>query len=235
MGLTDVFDWGIVGETAALRKINTRDPVDMERYWETNTSTAPGLMVADITTLEELAENAKVNGRSEGFTFAISGTSAEETGEFQGFVQFTSDSRNGLRTKIEETGLFIFPKDVALWEISYAKYPPSAPHQVASAVRQGCVLLVRKLKAVGFYPRVAMIGCVGADENPTSVQVLKSACFEPIGSVREKPEGIIHYDQAAPGLDSVWLLNWNVLNHKLREKAAPYFERKLRTTSRRDD
>ena len=159
----DVIDWGIVGETVALRKINTQDPIDMERYWETNQSTPPGLMVNEILTWEELAENAKTNGRREGFTFAISGTSGEETGEFQGFVQFTSDSKNEL---INATGLFEFSKDVALWEISYAKYPPAAPHQVASAVRQGGVLLLRKLKTTGFYPRVAIIGCVGADENP---------------------------------------------------------------------
>ena len=229
MGLRpDVIDWGIVGETVALRKINTRDPVDMERYWETNKSTAPGLMVDDILTREELAENAKVNGRSEGFTFAISGTSGEETGELEGFVQFTSDRGNGLRAKIEETGRFVFLKDAVLWEVSYAKYPPSAPHQVTSAVRQGCVLLVRKLKAGRFYPRLAIVGCVGPDENPASLQVLKSACFDPIGSVREEPEGIIQYNQAAPGLDSVWLLNWNALNHKLREKAAPCFERNFK-------
>ena len=220
----DVVDWGVVGEIAALRKINTRDPVDMERYWVTNTSTPPGLMVAPINTLEELAENAKGNGRSEGFTFAISGTSGEETGEFQGFVQFTSDYENALRTKIHASGRFLFKPDIALWEISYAKYPLSGPHQVASAVRQGCVLLVRKLRAGGFYPRVAIIGCVGANENPGSVQVLKSACFDPIGSISEQPEGIIQYDDE-PGLDSVWLLNWSFLNQRLRKRAALRFEK----------
>jgi hypothetical protein len=221
----DVIDWGIVGETVALRKINTQDPIDMERYWETNQSTPPGLMVNEIYTREELAENAKLDGRREGFTFAISGILGEERGEFQGFVQFTPDSGNELRTKITTTGLFVFSNDVALWEISYAKYPPAPPHQVASAVRQGSVLLLRKLKTPGFYPRVAIIGCVGVEENPASVQVLKSACFEPIGSVTEKPAGIIVYDSAAQGLDSVWLLNWNSLNQKLRKITPPYFER----------
>ena len=221
----DVVDWGVVGEIAALRKINTRDPVDLERYWETNTSTPPGLMVADINTLEELADNAKLNGRREGFTFAISGTSREEKGEFQGFVLFTADYQDTLRAKIHATSLFVFPNDIALWEISYAKYPSAAPHQVASGVRQGCVLLVRKLGTAGFYPRVAIIACVGPDENPGSVQVLRSACFDPIGSVKEKPAGIIRYEQDAPGMDSVWLLNWNVLNYQLRQRAAHQFEK----------
>jgi hypothetical protein len=225
----EVADWGIVGENAALRKINTLDPVDMARYWETNQSIPPGFMVDDITTPEELAENARLNGRREGFTFAISGISGAETGEFQGFVQFTADRENKLRNKIKDAGLFIFSDDVVLWEISYAKYPRAAPRQVASAVRQGCALLVRKLKSVGFYPRLAIIACVGADENPASVQVLKSACFDPISSDREKPAGIIQYDPVTPGLDAVWLLNWNTLHHTLREKST-LFARRLSAT-----
>jgi hypothetical protein len=219
----DVIDWGIVGENAALRKINTQDPVDMARYWETNQSIPSGLMVDDISTLDELVENAKRNGRGEGFTFAISGISGAETGEFQGFVQFTTDRDHDLKNKLKDTGLFIFSEDVVIWEVSYAKYPPAAPRQVASAVRQGCVLLVRKLKSAGFYPRLAIIACVGVDENPTSVQVLKNACFDSIGSDQDKPAGIIRYDQAASGLDAVWLLNWNVLHRKLREKSAFLF------------
>lgn len=226
----DVTDWGIVGENAALRKINTRDPVDMARYWETNQSIPAGLMVDDITTPEELAENAKLNGRREGFTFAISGIAGAETGEFQGFVQFTADRENKLRNKIKDTRLFIFSDDVVLWEVSYAKYPRAAPRQVASAVRQGCALLVRKLKSVGSYPRLAIIACVGADENPASVQVLKSACFDPIGSDRDKPTGIIRYDPIMPGLDVVWLLNWNALHHTLREKSAFLFARRVSAT-----
>ncbi len=219
----DVIAWGMVGENTTLRQINTHDPVDMARYWETNQSTPPGLMVNEITTFDELAENAKLNGRSEGFTFAISGTVGAETGEFQGFVQFTSDSQNELRAKIEQTGLFVFFEQVMIWEVSYAKYPPAAPHQVASAVRQGCVLLIRKLKPRGVYPRVAIIGCVGADENPGSVRVLQSACFDPLGSSKEKPKDIIQYDVTAPGLDSVWLINWKALNDTLREKTAICF------------
>jgi hypothetical protein len=130
-----------------------------------------------------------------------------------------------LREKIEKTDLMKFSKDVVIWEISYAKYPPSAGHQVASAVRQGCVLLLGKLKSRGFYPCVAILGCSNPDENPDSLRVLKSACFDPIGTAKEKPEGIIKYHEQDKGLDSVWLLNWNTLHHKLREKAAPHFER----------
>lgn len=224
----DVIDWGIVGENAALRQINTGDSVDLERYWETNQSVGAGLMVDDIATTEELVENAKLNGRRMGFTFAISGISGEETGEFQGFVQLTFDRGNELRNKIERTDLFRFSKEVVIWEISYAKYPPAAPRQVASAVRQACVLLLRKVKLRGFYPRVAIIGSSNPDENPASLQVLSSACFDPIGTTKEKPEGIIQYDEQSAGLDSVWLLNWNALHHKLREKAAPHFERNFK-------
>jgi len=221
----DVIDWGIVGENTALRRINTGDPVDMDRYWKTNRSTGAGLMVDDIETREELVENARLNGRKIGFTFAISGISSKETGEFQGFVQFTLDQGNELKERIEETGLVQFPKDVVIWEVSYAKYPPAAPRQVASAVRQGCVLLLRKLPSRGFYPRVAIVGCVNPDENPDSLRVLINACFDSIGTAKENPEGIIKYDEEAKSLDSVWLLNWNILHHRLREKAAPHFER----------
>jgi hypothetical protein len=220
----DVVDWGILGETTALRQVNTRDPIDMERYWLTNQSTGPGLMVDDIETLDELAENAKVNGRSEGFTFAISGTTGQESGEFQGFVQFTPDSRNVLRAKIEETDRFAFLRGLVIWEVSYAKYPMAAPRQVASAVRQGCVLLLRKLGTPSSYPRVAIIGCVAPSENPASVHVLRSACFDAMGSASDTPLGMIRYEPNASSLDSVWLLNWSVLNRTLREKAAPYLE-----------
>jgi hypothetical protein len=219
----DVIDWGIVGENSALRQINTGDSVDLERYWETNQSVGAGLMVDDIETLEELVENAKMNGRAMGFTFAISGISGKETGEFQGFVQLTFDRGNELKDKIERTGLFRFSKDVVIWEISYAKHPKGAPRQVASAVRQACVLLLRKVKLRGFYPRLAIVGSSNPDENPASLQVLTSACFDPIGTTKEKPEGIIQYDELGAGLDSVWLLNWNVLHHKFRGKAAPHF------------
>ena len=58
----DVVDWGVIGENAALREINTDDPVDLARYWETNASVAAGLMVDDIETIEELIENARGNG-----------------------------------------------------------------------------------------------------------------------------------------------------------------------------
>jgi hypothetical protein len=224
----DVFDWGIVGENAALRQINTADPVDLERYWETNQSVATGLMVDDIETIDELIENAKVNGPWIGYTFAISGIAGEEMGEFQGFVQFTPDQENALRDKIEQTGLFQFRRDVVLWEISYARYPHAASGQVASAVRQGCVLLLNKLRRREYYPRVAIVGCVGPDENPGSLRVLTSAGFEPLGSSKEQPAGIIRYDAQAPSLDSVWLLNWNALNHKLRAKAMPQLERHFR-------
>ena len=224
----DVIDWGIVGENSALRQINTGDSVDLERYWETNHSVGAGLMVDDIETPEELVENAKVNGRRRGFTFAISGISGEETGEFQGFVQLTLDQEDELRDKIEQTGLFKFSNDVVIWEISYAKYPPAAPHQVVSAVRQACVLLLRKEKLRGFYPRVAIIGSSHPDENPASVKVLTSACFDPIGTTKEKPVGIIRYDEHSEGLDSVWLLNWNAVHYKLREKAAPHFKRNFK-------
>ncbi len=219
----DVIDWGIVGENAALRQINTRDPVDIARYWETNRSVGQGLMVDDIETEEELVENAKYNGRTLGFTFAISGTFGEETGEFQGFVQFTQE--DALGAKVEATGLFHFLKDVAIWEVSYAKYPPSAPHQVASAVRQGCVLLLGRLKQRGAYPRIAILGSIDPLENPGSLRVLASACFDPIATDKDAPRGIIQYDEQARALDSVWLLNWNQLQHRLREKAAPELER----------
>ncbi len=222
----DVVDWGTVGETAALRRINTGDPVDLERYWQTNQSVGRGLMVDDIETMEELVVNARSNGRSFGFTFAISARAGEETGEFQGFVQFTEE--NELREKIEQTGLYSFFKDVAVWEVSYAKYPAAAPRQVASAVRQGCVLLLGKLESRGVYPRLAIIGATDPHRNPDSVRVLIGACFDPIGSVKEQPTGIIQYDEQASALDSVWLLNWNRLHHKLREKAAPQLERHYR-------
>jgi hypothetical protein len=224
----DVIDWGIVGENAALRQINTSDPVDMDRYWETDRSIAAGLMVDDFETRDELKENAQINGRSLGFTFAISGISGREVGELQGFVQFTSDRRDEFRRKIEETGLFGFLRGVSIWEVSYAKYPQAAPRQVASAVRQACVLLLRKIKGGGVYPRVAIIGCVGPDENPESLRVLASACFVPIGSTAENPRGIIQYEEHAKSLDSVWLLNWNALGHKLRERAAPELERRFK-------
>lgn len=224
----DVIDWGIVGENAALRQVNTADSVDVARYWETNQSVADGLMVDDIETLDELIENAKVNGPWIGFTFAISGIGGHEIGEFQGFVQLTPDGENSLRGKIEQTGLFQFLRDVVVWEISYARYPHSAGGQVASAVRQGCVLLLRKLKRRELYPRVAIIGCVEPDENPGSLHVLASACFEPLGSLKEEPAAIIRYEDRSPTLDSVWLLNWNTLGHKLRAKAMPHLERHFR-------
>jgi hypothetical protein len=219
----DVVDWGTVGETAALRRINTGDPVDLERYWETNQSVGQGLMVDDIETMEELVANAQLNGRGFGFTFAISARAGNETGEFQGFVQFTEEKELG--EKIAETGLFTFFQDIAVWEVSYAKYPGAAPHQVASAVRQGCVLLLGKLETHGVYPRLAIIGATDPYRNPDSVRVLIGACFEPIGSLSDQPAGIIQYDEQASALDSVWLLNWNRLHHKLREKAAPNLER----------
>ncbi len=216
--------WGTIGEHATVRKINTRDPIDMERYWVTNTSVGAGLMVDDIETPEELEETAKYNGRTLGFTFAISARSGPEAGEFQGFVQFVEDEKNGLRHKIEQTGLFTFDKDIALWEISYARYPHAGPHQVSSAVRQGCLFLLRKLGCKGYYPRIAIVGSVGPEENPDSMKVLAAACFEPIASLSDSPVGIIRYTDNAPALDSVWLLNWSALHHKLRQKAIPHLE-----------
>jgi hypothetical protein len=222
----DVNDWGIIGENAALREINTADPIDLERYWETNKSVADGLMVDNIETYDELIENAQGNGPLIGYTLAISGIAGEETGEFQGFVQFTPDPEiNGIREKIEQTGLFQFQRDVVIWEVSYARYPHSAGGQVASAVRQGCVLLLNMLMRNESYPRIAIIACVGPDENPGSVRVLASACFEPLGSLVDEPAGIIRYTDLATSLDSVWLLNWNALNRKLRDKAQPHLDR----------
>ncbi len=219
-----VYAWGTVGEHATLRKINTRDPVDMERYWVTNQSVEKGLMVDDIETPEELEENARENGRALGFTFAISARTGPEAGEFQGFVQFTEDGEEGLKGKIESTGLFAFARDVHLWEISYARYPHAGPHQVSSAVRQGCLFLLRKLGCKGYYPRVAILGSVGPDENPDSMKVLAAACFEPIASLSDAPLGLIRYTDNAPALDSVWLLNWSALHSKLRHKAIPHLE-----------
>ncbi len=216
--------WGTVGEHATLRKINTRDPVDMERYWVTNQSVGQGLMVDDIESPEELEENAKFNGRNFGFTFAISARVGREAGEFQGFVQFVEDGTDGLRSKIEKTALFTFAPDVTVWEISYARYPYAGPHQVSSAVRQGCLFLLRKLGCKGLYPRVAIVGSVGPDENPDSVKVLAAACFEPIASLSDAPVGLIRYAEDAAALDSVWLLNWSALHHKLRHKAIPHLE-----------
>ena len=223
----DVIDWGIVGENTALREINPADPIDLERYWETNQSVAAGLMVDDIETIDELIENASGNGPWIGYTFAISGIAGEETGEFQGFVQFTPDPENALREKIEQTGLFQFLREVVLWEISYARYPHARTGQVASAVRQGCVHLLDQLDRDEYYPRVAIVGSVGPDENPGSVRVLASAGFEPLGSLPEEPAAIIRYVDGAATLDSVWLLNWNALSYKLRAKAMQHLEKPL--------
>lgn len=220
-----MINWGIIGENTALRLIDTSDTIDLERYWKTNQSVGPGLMVDDIETMAELIDNAQDNGAWIGFTFAISGIAGKEIGEFQGFVQFTPDSENMLREKIEQTGLFLFLRDVAIWEVSYARYPQAAGGQMASAVRQGCVLLLNELERDECYPRVAIIGCAGPDENPGSLRVLTSAGFEPLGSSKEQPAGIIRYDDPSSSLDSVWLLNWNALSHKLRAKAMPYFVR----------
>jgi hypothetical protein len=226
----DVTDWGIIGENSALRQINTSDPIDMDRYWITNQSIASGLMVDDIQTMAELIENAEENGAWIGFTFAISGTAGKEIGEFQGFVQFTPDSEHVFRTKIEQTGLFQFLHDVVIWEISYARYLHAASGQVSSAVRQGCVLLLNELKRDECYPRVAIIGCAGPDENPDSLRVLIRAAFEPLGSLKEQPAGIIHYNDLASSLDSVWVLNWNALSHKLAAKALPHLGRHFEST-----
>jgi hypothetical protein len=182
-------------------------------------------MVDDIETEQELVEAAKINGQSYGYTLAISAIAGPEVGEFQGFVQYTLDPGDGLRNKIEGTGLFVFLKDVVLWEVSYAKYPPAAPRQVASAVRQGCVYLAKKSRNSGPYPRIAIIGSTDPNENPASLQVLKSSGFDPIGTDPDEPAGIIQYDAGAKGLDAVWLLNWSTLHHRFREKAAPELER----------
>ncbi len=214
----DVIDWGILGEDAALRAINIADHVDLDRYWQTIRSVGAGLMTDDIETEGELIHAAKVNGRRPGYTLAISAIAGPDVGELQGFVQFTRDPDNELRDKIEQTGLFHFYQDIDLWEVSYAKYPPAPPHQVASAVRQGSVYLLRKLKHRGFYPRVGIIAAVGPDENPASMRVLKSAGFDPIASLADDPGGIIPYEENAKVLDSVWLLNWNQLYVKLRTK-----------------
>ncbi len=214
----DAIDWGILGENAALRAINTADRVDLDRYWQTLRSVGPGLMTDDIETADEMIHAAKVNGRRPGYTLAISAIAGPDVGEFQGFVQFTRDPDDELRDKIEQTGLLHLYKDIDLWEASYAKYPGAAPHQVASAVRQGCVYLLTKLKHRGFYPRVAIIAAVGPDENPESVHVLQSAGFDPIASLAGEPRGIIQYEANASVLDSVWLLNWNQLHAILRTK-----------------
>ncbi len=213
-----VIDWGILGENAALRAINTADRVDLDRYWQTLQSVGPGLMTDDIETEGEMIHAAKVNGRRPGYTLGISAIAGPDLGEFQGFVQFTRDPDNELRDKIEQTGLYQFSKDIDLWELSYARYPAAAPHQVASAVRQGCVYLLAKLKHRGFYPRVGIIAAVGSDENPESVRVLRSAAFDPIASLADEPRGIIQYEANARVLDSVWLLNWNQLHVILRAK-----------------
>lgn len=225
-GRPDVVDWGIVGENAALREINVQDPVDIERYWDTNNSIGAGLMVDDINSVEELIENAQGNGPVWGYTWAISGTGAGETGEFQGFVQFTPAEE--LRAKIEATGLYTFAPDVAVWEVSYAKYPRAGPHQVASAVRQACVWLNNELAGDGYYPRVAVIGASIPEVNPDSLRVLAGACLEPIASIAEEPKGIILYGDSEPGLDSIWLLNWNRLHHRLRQGATPELERRYK-------
>ena len=220
----DVSDWGIVGQNAALRLINVDDPSDVERYWETDQSVGDDLMVDGIETLDELIANAQGNGPHIGFTYAISGVAGDETGELQGFVQFTPDKGDELREKIEQTGLFHFARDIAIWEISYARHPHAANGQVASAARQACVLLLTELGRDECYPRVAIIGCVGPDENPASMRVLASAGFAPLASSREEPLAMIRYHDEAPSLDSVWLLNWNLLNQKLRAKAARHWE-----------
>lgn len=216
------FQWGLVGERASIRPVNPNDSDELNRLiimeqWEE----ARWCVGSPIQT--EIGMYSWINGlkRSNHTTiFAISGNNHSPESErlrLQGWVQLSGEYQSYLVARLNLNESYI-PNPCPV-EVSYMRYPSAQPHQIASALRQVCALVLRAdlLSDPTSSPQRNMFARVDP-RNSNSQHVLAAAGFElhSLGTI---------YDPRDKKKDNslLYLLNWSKLQDILHDKADPFF------------
>lgn len=126
------------------------------------------------------------------FHWAVSGwrgVAKKEIGKLQGWIRFEKDEDTRVDRLINRGACL---EGTRVYEISFAKLPGAAPHQMSQAVCLACLKLVKRFKG-----KVAITAYV-SPQNVGSLRILFRAGFAKVGRVK--------YSHRAKKLDRVLVL-----------------------------
>jgi len=221
----------IFGQRSSIRFFDPKDREDMRRLKETCNDPKAKKWMDELEEMEDddFIEWSKEQGKGNSFLFAIAGepevVTKEDIGETQGFVYFYSEASEKRRAaRLEKEGML--PKGTVkgqtVFEISYATFPDSPPKQVSSALRQACIWINNHAGNVdedSLEPKMIVMAFI-SPENSESRLVLEAAGFEKKGETK--------YDKDSEEKDEVYILNWKLLNDKLKESSLQKISPQLR-------
>lgn len=214
-----VKDWGISGQQTGLREVRLHDFQELARYQNIMMQDTDEAMVDDLLTFNDLVENAYKNGPRAGYTWAVTGGSDEiagpgEVGKIQAVVQMSRNKNGEITKRLKRGGIEVAPR-TRVWEASYIKREDAAAHQVSSALRQACVLLLNKLPHYQNDPikdkiNIYLFITPGKKDAENSMRVAESAGFCRVGETE--------YDEGDETKDLVYALDWSKLDALLKAK-----------------
>lgn len=190
--------------TTVIRKVNPYDPEDMRRISLIDkNSEVLKQMVGKQLNDKELSEFV-TDGKKKTL-YAVSGqqlVSKNEIGKIQGWILVYSGKEVTARTERALKRKFLKSK-LPVLEVSYAKYPPSPPGQMACGLRQVLLEIARKDR----YQRLVV--AFVAPENIRSQHVLEASGFI------LQPQRVLWSPQESKKEDQVYILDWGKLRQKI--------------------
>lgn len=212
----------VIGENSAVRLIDWRDRMDMQRYKDIDRSLPEEIRNKNSTERELVNEIRKNRPGKEKKADALwiygvvgsEGISEEEVGELQGMVNVYRDETVD-KIKAKE----FVPQDTPaenVLEVLFSKHPQAQEGQIASALRQVCLKLSRTSAETGSEKEIKppfVITAYSVPENKESHNVLKAAGFKNKGRIElySEEEGDITYD--------VFVLDWKKLNEAVQKNS----------------
>lgn len=214
------------GETAAIRRIDFKDSIDMIRVRDIMDDPETQKFITDAkgSTNEDNIKWAQAHS-NRFFVYSVSASVNEsdpnERGELQGFVSiYSSKGEERLLKKMIERGSI--DPDLASsipYQVVYASLPDArGKHLMASALRQVCAEMgkidARRRGGKNYStvnPNILIFGFVRPG-NERSARILRSAGFF------QKPS-LIQDDKDDPRLSYIYQLDWQKLNQIMHEQA----------------
>ena len=224
------------GETAAIRRIDFKDSIDMIRVRDIMDDPETQKFITDAkgSTNKDNIKWAQAHS-NRFFVYSVSASVNEsdpnERGELQGFVSIYSgkDEKRLLKKMIERESIDPDLASSIPYQVVYVSLPDArGKHLMASALRQVCAEMGkidaqrrREKKFTAVSPDILVFGFV-LPENFASTRILKEAGFT-------KRPGLIQNDKDDPRQSEIYQLDWQKLNKIMHERAEelPSTERNL--------
>ncbi len=215
-----------VGEAAAIRRVNSADKMDITKMLEVwRSRDVKEYIVGGEDSFKRGELKSWVKGGKYKEIYAVSGSQkveGDDKGEIQGWV--VVDGTSGERERAERGLGRKLGDELPVLEVAFAKHPDAPAGQIASAVRQVCLLISQRdaqNAPIGEVQPKRLVTAFVEPDNEASIRVL-----EKCGFVRQ--EKMVSYfpedAEDTESLDLFYLLDWQKLHDIVHGKSGELFD-----------